>query len=230
MNYIHLIYNKVILVRAIMCILISSIGVPVLPISTLFSQHASASTPLLDDVFGKYKNYENVNYNVELQYPKDWTYNETGYDEIFPERIFDVIFLSPFQTLSDLASFSISIENLKPLATTLDEYKNRIALNLKNSALYVKDLSISPTSLAGNPAYRLEYMIRLGDAWQKSIRLDSISNGKLYEVSALGNQATIDKYSEDFKNMIESIKFEQSATHSSIQPTTPPVSPSTGIP
>lgn len=66
MNYINLIYNKVILVRAIICILISSIGVPVLPISTLFSQHASASTPFLDDVFGKYKNYENVRSNTKF--------------------------------------------------------------------------------------------------------------------------------------------------------------------
>ncbi len=174
-----------------------------------------------------------------MQYPKDWTYNETGYDETFPDRIFNVIFLSPSHSLNDLASFSVSIENLNPSANTLDEYKNRIELNLKDSesdkVVPVKDLSILPSTLAGNPAYSFEYMIRLGDVWQKSISLDSISNGKLYEVSTLGDQATIDKYSEDFKKMIESVKFEQSGiqsnvestTQPSIQPSNPPESPST---
>ena len=37
-----------------------------------------------------YKSYNNVDYNVKMSYPKDWSFKETGYDEISSDTVFQV--------------------------------------------------------------------------------------------------------------------------------------------
>lgn len=156
---------------------------------------------LLED---DYKSYENLDYNVKMQYPKEWDFRETGYDEMFPDRVFNVRFNSPVK--SDIVLFSISIENLDPPSTTLNQYKDRITNNVKNN-LDAKDMSVSDTTLDGNPAYRLEYVSRIVNTESKSIDVTSVNNGRLQEVAAFAEQPAIDKYSEEITNMIKSVKF-----------------------
>ncbi len=141
-----------------------------------------------------------------MQYPKDWSFKETGYDEMSPDRIFHVIFNSPVD--SDIVLFSISIENLDPPSTTLNHHKDRITNNVKNN-LDAKDMSISNTTLDGKPAYRLEYVSRIVQSEDKSIDVTSVNHGRLQEVSAFGEQPAIDKYSEEITYMIKSVKFGQ---------------------
>ena len=153
---------------------------------------------------GDYKSYENLDYNVKMQYPKDWDFREMGYDEMFPDRVFNVRFNSPVG--SDIVLFSISIENLKPPSTTLNQYKDRITNNVKSN-LDAKDMSVSDTTLDGKSAYRLEYLSRIVSTESKSIDVTSVNNGRLQEVSAFGEQPAIDKYSEEITNMIKSVTF-----------------------
>jgi hypothetical protein len=155
-----------------------------------------------------YKSYKNLDYNVKMQYPKDWDFKETGYDEMSPDRIFHVIFNSPVD--SDIVLFSISIENLDPPSTTLNQHKDRITNNVKNN-LDAKDMSVSNTTLDGKPAYRLDYVSRIVLSEDKSIDVTSVSHGRLQEVSAFGEQPAIDKYSEEITHMIKSVKFGQPA-------------------
>jgi hypothetical protein len=91
--------------------------------------------------------------------------------------------------------------------TTLEKYKNRILKNLKDSEPDVKDIVMLNTTLSGEPAYRFEYMIRLLDHWEKSIDIDSLRDGKLYDVSALGTPEAIEEYSNEINSMLESVKF-----------------------
>jgi hypothetical protein len=158
---------------------------------------------------GSYKTYENLHYNVKMQYPKDWDFNETGYDEIFPDRVFNVRFNSP--VTSDIVLFSISIENLDPTTTTLNQYKDRITNNVKTNP-DAKDISISDTNLDGKPAYRIEYLSSIVGSESKSIYTTSVNNGRLQEVSVFGDQPAIDKYSEEIANMIKSVKFGKPAS------------------
>ena len=157
-----------------------------------------------------YKSYENQKYNVKMQYPKDWAFKETGYDEIFPDRVFHVRFNSPFEVESDIVLFSISIENLDPTTTTLNQHKDRITNNVKNNT-DSKDISVSDINLDGKPAYRIEYVSLIVGSESKSIYVTSVDNGRLQEVSAFEDQPAIDKYSDEIANMIQSVEFGQPA-------------------
>lgn len=159
---------------------------------------------------GSYKSYENLDYNAKMQYPKDWDFNETGYDEIFPDRVFNVRFNSPFEDESDIVLFSIDIENLDHPSTTLNQYKDRITNNVKDAD--AKDISVSDTHLDGKPAYRIEYLSSIAGRESKSIYNTSVNNGRLQEVSVFGDQPAIDKYSEEIANMIKSVKFGKPAS------------------
>jgi hypothetical protein len=179
---------------------------------TTTSQSASAS--FLNDFFGSgYKSYVNSSYNVKIDYPNDWHYEETGHDELFPETIFKVHFYSPINTQEILAGndntviVSVSIDELKP-SVTLDQYKDRIMNNLKTSTGAVKDVTISAGTLGGESAYRIEHMIWLVDHWGKSITLYAVKDGNLHELSALGKLEAIEKHSEPIKKMIESARFD----------------------
>ena len=71
----------------------------------------------------------------------------------------------------------------------------------------VKDITISASTLGGEPAYRIEHMIWLIDHWGKSVTLYAIKNGKLHQISVLGKSEALEKYSEPIKKMIESTRF-----------------------
>jgi hypothetical protein len=134
---------------------------------------------------GGYMSYENLEYNVKMQYPTDWSFKETkGSDEISPDRVFQVTFNSPFEVASDIVLFSIEIENLDPTITTLNQHKDRITNNVENAD--AKDISVSDTKLSGKPAYRIEYISSILGSESKSIYVTSINNGRLQEVSVSG--------------------------------------------
>jgi hypothetical protein len=192
--------------------------------TTITSTSQQASASFLDNLFGSgYKSYVSSSHNVKIDYPNDWHYEETGHDESSPETIFKVNFISPINTQEIVAGnditaiVSVSIDELKP-SVTLDQYKDRIMNNLKNagqkaittlpSTGTVKDLTISTSTLGGEPAYRIEYMMWFTDHWEKSITLYAVKDGKLHEVSALGKSEALEKYSEPIKKMIESARFD----------------------
>jgi hypothetical protein len=175
-----------------------------------FSFQQSSSASFFDNLFGSaYKTYENTSYNVKVDYGKDWTYENMAFDKDFPETIFKVNFYPPFQTDNNLlGSVSVSIDELKPVVT-LDQYKDRITNNLKNAGVdKVKDITVTATTLNGEPAFRLEYMIWMLDHWEKSIDIESIKDGRLHDISALARVEAMEKYSEPIKKMFESVKFE----------------------
>jgi hypothetical protein len=193
-------------------LLITLLSLFVTTFTILFSQSVSAS--FFNDLFGSdgpdFKTYQNSTYNVTVDYPKDWEYHHSEIDkEIQPETIYSVIFMSPFdsENLDAGASVSVDIDKLKP-TTTLEQYKNRIMKNLREAGEKdVKNISLSPTTLDGEQAYRIEHDIWLLDHWEKSISIDSVRNGKLHEISALAIPEEIDKYSEAIENMFKSVKF-----------------------
>jgi hypothetical protein len=192
--------------------------------TTITSTSQQASASFLDNLFGSgYKSYVSSSHNVKIDYPNDWHYEETGHDESSPETIFKFNFISPINTQEIVAGnditaiVSVSIDELKP-SVTLDQYKDRIMNNLKNAGQKaittlprtgtVKDLTISTSTLGGEPAYRIEHMMWFTDHWEKSITLYAVKDGKLHEVSALGKSEALEKYSEAIKKMIESARFD----------------------
>ncbi len=183
------------------------------------NQSYNAVTPGSTDNATDLSIYRNIEHNVNVKYPSEWSYGELGYSESFPERIFIVSFSSPFIAVtgpadapdkfkSYLTSLSVSIENLKPSSTTLEEYKDRTLKNLRESGTDVKDIIITPTILAGNPAYQIEDMIWTYDHWEKEVSISTIKSSKLYEVSWAGEQESLNEFSGDIQKIIESVQFQ----------------------
>jgi len=156
-----------------------------------------------------YKYYKNEMYGVEIQYPEDWQYKIVPRDiEISPETVFEVGFYSPFESKANSgASVFLSIDETKP-STTLEQYKDRVLKHLKESGKPdIKDIAVSKTTLSGEPAYRIEDTMNFGDHWEKSIDIDLVKNGKLYEVSAMGKPEEIDNYLNEIDIMFNSVKI-----------------------
>jgi hypothetical protein len=172
-----------------------------------FLQPASAS--FFDALFGPdYKTYENSTYNVKVDYPNDWEYQHPEIDkETEPDTIFSVMFFLPFESGNPDSGGSVSI-HIEKLKSTLEQWKNRVMKNLKEAGEdTVKEISLSTTTLDGQPAYRIEDTMWFLDHWEKDISIYSVTNGKLYEISALAKPEGMDKYSAAIENMFKSVKF-----------------------
>jgi hypothetical protein len=168
----------------------------------------TASSPNIPD----YKTYHNVTYGVKVMYPKDWIYEVSKFDELSPNTIFDVNFYPPIVN-DEVLLLGISIDKLSP-PTSLEEYKNRILTNMKESS-DMKDISVSKDTLDGQPAYRIEHTSFFTDRWDKSISLYSVTKDKLYEVDVFAEPELVEKHSEEIKNMIQSVQFEHPVSASS---------------
>jgi hypothetical protein len=169
----------------------------------------NSSTGIQQVLGSDYTMYENAVHHISAAYPKDWTYQETGHDEIFPDRIFNVNFYSPPASDQSIqASMSFSIEKLKPSKTTLEEYKDRIVSNLKGSGSDIKDIVVSKDMLGTDPAYRISNMVWLLDHWEKSISVYAVNGGKLREADALIHPESVEYYSQVIDNIIKSVKFQ----------------------
>jgi len=80
--------------------------------------------------------------------------------------------------------------------------------NLKEAGTSdVKDISVSNTTLSGEPAYRIEDTMKMIDTWEKSIDIDVVKDGKLYEVSASGTPEEIDYYMNQIDAVFNSVKI-----------------------
>jgi hypothetical protein len=169
----------------------------------------NSSTGIQEILGSDYTMYENAVHHISAAYPKNWTYQETGHDEIFPDRIFNVNFYSPPASDQSIqALVSVSIEKLKPCKTTLEEYKDRIISNLKGSGSDIKDITVSKDMLGTDPAYRISNMVWLLDHWEKSVSVYSINSGKLREADALIHPEAVEEYSQIVNNMIKSVKLQ----------------------
>jgi hypothetical protein len=167
------------------------------------------STASVQQILGSdHKIYNNAIHHLTSAYPQDWTYQETGHDELFPDRIFNVNFYSPPESDQSIqASVGFSIEKLKPSKTTLEEYKDRIVSNLKGSGSDIKDITVSKDMLGTDPAYRISNMVWLLDHWEKSISVYAVNGGKLREADALIHPESVEHYSQVIDNIIGSVKF-----------------------
>jgi len=174
------------------------------------SENTNSSSTATKADNSNYKTYENLTHGVKLKYPKGWlvTYQPTDYYESFPETTFNVMLVSPEEDYREAVMVSISIDKLQPSTTTLTEYKNQIATNLRDAYPDIKEVAVFTDTLAGEPAYRIEHMIWLLDHWKKSISLRFVKEGNLYEIGVLAKPDSIQQHSSEIKNIMQSVEFK----------------------
>lgn len=158
-----------------------------------------------------YKSYDNTTYGVSIKYPKSWkwTYQDREYYASNPQTIFNIIFVSPSRGDVNFVSLTININNLEPPATNLEEFKEQTLTLLKESYPDIKNVILFQTTLAGSPAYKIEYTEQFLDYWKKNVSTYLVKDTKVYSITALAKPEDMKRYSKDIKNMIDSLRFEE---------------------
>lgn len=193
-------------------IIISAVLISLLSSSSYVPQQiASGFTTTIQSL-----SYNNPEQKITIDYPPDWRVccKENGTQRYNPDNIFSVMFLSPTISTSgdvipsdDTMSASITVEKLDAPSITLQEHQNKQIDIFSGESPDVKDVVATSATLAGNPAYRLEHMDNFAGEFKKVINVNTIKDGKLYEISFIGSPEAIDKYSEVIQKMIESVKI-----------------------
>jgi hypothetical protein len=153
---------------------------------------------------------------ITIDYPPDWLVccEKNGPQRYNPDNMFSVMFDSPTIStsgdiipLEETISASITIESLDPPTITLQEHQKKQVDIFSAESPDVKDVVATSATLSNMPAYRIDLMENFADEFKKVIYVNTIKDGKLYEINFIGAPKAIDKYSEVIQKMIESVKI-----------------------
>ncbi len=98
------------------------------------------------------QNYENPNYGIKIQYPKDWTASTSG----IPVYNGIVGFYPPLKNITDIptASVNLLVTTYAP-TISLDDYTKTTLSVLEQQGIKIDESN--PITLAGKPGYRITY-------------------------------------------------------------------------
>jgi serine/threonine-protein kinase len=150
--------------------------------------------------------YINNQYNLEIRYPENWSFEELE-DPITGEV---VVFYSPLESEADLfqEKVSVTVEELTEDLSTLDEYSERITDSLASN----KDATLSiysqqKTKLAQLPARSLLYSRIENGINLRQMETFTIKNDKIYIVTYTAERAKYSKFLDTAKKMINSFSL-----------------------
>jgi hypothetical protein len=184
---------------------------------------------------GDYISYENLDYNVKMQYPSDWYYDEKmGPVDGSPDQLFSVSFTSPPNKKPfDVVYAWFTIEKLNEKTTT-EERKIILYDNLNRYPDITQKIVQSPTELSGLVAFRTDYFSPgLG---QNYIDIETIDKGLLYSLTFTSQPDTLNKHMTSINNMMDTVQITpfvtlstQSSKSTLSNPSTPINPPITSI-
>jgi hypothetical protein len=166
-----------------------------------------------------FKLYENPFYDIQIQYPSNWTINVYG----------DIVFLPPARADSeaDRPSLIVEIEPTHNWSSylNLNEYLTSVTKGYDNIYFDVKVIESSTNStLAGKPAYKLVFTkVGFDKINYKSMELGTIIGNKAYSITYTAEEKQYLDYLPTILKMIDSLKITISnATKVPILPPPPP--------
>lgn len=179
------------------------IPVLVLALVAVLIVSGCSSKPVDTDV--KPTNRVNVLTDIQVTVPDGW---ESEVDE----GKAGILYFSPLEDENDMYSenFGVVIEYL-PRPMTLDIYLSTSIENLK-TYMGVDAGTPQSTTLAGLPAYKLEYDYEIeglgqeGDAL-KVVQILTIKDMKAYVITLGGEKAKFSQYEATFQQMVDSFKI-----------------------
>jgi hypothetical protein len=159
--------------------------------------------------------YENRNYGIQIQYPSDWSIQESAASGI-PINI--ATFVSPIGPDSDpTADVSIYLDKLHNSTTTLNNYAHFVAFaDYENRtsdfhAFKLLELSTNSLTLAGKPAYTLIGTDQNPSAGlQKLMEIGTIIGDKAYSVQYIADAPKYSDYLPIVQKMIDSLVIKKS--------------------
>jgi eukaryotic-like serine/threonine-protein kinase len=150
--------------------------------------------------------YENSAYGVKINYPQDWTKQE------FTSGQFSVHFTRPMESATDIPSEEVIIIVLDFSAQpmTLDEYTQVQIQRLGQLVPDSKIIDSTPTTLAGYPAQRMVYTMKIGQSDIKELNVYTIKNNKAYIISYLAQSSRYSDFLGIAQQMIDSFEITSS--------------------
>jgi serine/threonine-protein kinase len=172
--------------------------------------------------------YENTTYGIKIQYPAGYGWqlalsNQTSEDNVYN---YIVAFRSPLDRVSDsvVETVNIAMENLPPEENIkLDAYSTLQISQLMQSATNFDLKELTPTVLAGIPAYKIVYSETLQQVPLQVMQVWAIKDNKTYILTYIAEAPKYSTYLPVVQKMIDSFEFINStsgANNSTIQSTT----------
>ncbi len=170
-------------------------------------QNSSAATSL--------STYENRNYGIHIQYPSDWSVQES---KSSGELINVATFVSPTGPDSDpTADVCIYLDKLHNSTTTLDNYAHFVAFtDYENKPSYIHafkllELSTNSSTLAGKPAYTIIGTYQNPSfGLQQLMETGTIIGNKAYSVQYIADAPKYSDYLPIIQKMIDSLVIKRS--------------------
>lgn len=184
---------KVALVSLISVSLIVNIIVLYTSLAPPLQQQAIALTQTTKSNFST---YTNSTYGIMIQYPSDWNIEQTSNSSII------VRFHSPLNSV-----ITIKISSLPSYSTLAKEATGAINLLSKAFTSFSPVDSGSSTTLAGNPAERLVFAARAGQAEIKELQVFTIKGGTEYILSYGSTKEVFPKDLPVAQKMIDSFQI-----------------------
>jgi hypothetical protein len=155
--------------------------------------------------------YENRNYGIQIQYPSDWTVQES---KSSGELIYVATFVSPTGPDSDpTAEVAIYIDRLHNSTTDLNNYAHFVAFtDYENKMHDFKLLELSTnSSILGKSAYTLIGTYQDPSAGsQKIMEVGTIIGDKAYSVQYIVDASRYSDYLQTVQKMIDSLVINKS--------------------
>jgi eukaryotic-like serine/threonine-protein kinase len=152
----------------------------------------------------EFTSYENNDYGISIQYPKDWQVQN-----ISNPITGDVVeFLSPKENNSDKFQERVVINVEKKASFTLNEYTNLAKEDIFKNNTNVKITEESEEILAGNKSYRVVYTGINENLRIKNMDIWSLNNFQAYYVSYNAEKDKYDKYLPVVNDMVKSLQIK----------------------
>ena len=182
-----------------------TIGILVLSFHSITIPKGSATT-----TNNNFRTYQNPDYAIKMQYPSDWSVSKSGLKDYTNV----IAFYSPLENISDIFP--------EHLTLSITSYSQHITLQKFNTVLNstlkqpgVKIIESSPTTLAGNPAYKIVFLPPTANIPLKfeTMLVWAVKNDKVYIMSYNAEAARYSTYLPTIQKMIDSFEITNSTTN-----------------
>lgn len=154
------------------------------------------------DIFKpKYVDYENSDYGLELEYPKNWSIQEEG-DFLKP----GIVFLSPPENDTDdfQEKVTVAIENL-PQPLSLKEYTEQVIKQIEDSNEIIEQPKV--TTFANKEGRQIIYQEKDGN--KKRMEVWMLKNQKAYIATYTAETDKFNKFLKQADKTIQSITIKK---------------------
>jgi serine/threonine-protein kinase len=189
-------------------IMIDSLFLAAAPSMSLYVRpmEAMAQTPEQSNNSSNFLTYENLSFGIKILYPSNWDKQENTSSSSNNSTLYDVVkFSPPLKNSSNIiGKLAIKVDNISDIKpTTLANYADAIISDLKQDFRVIE----SNATLAGNPAYKVEYTGLEESVDLQAMLVMAIKGDRVYIISYTAEPEKYSYYLPTVQKMIDSFEI-----------------------